>query len=161
MEKLFKFYYDYLDEMRMDVLGEEYKIRMQMDEIEDKIKRIVSELKTFNYVEFYHNSESLNEDIAGIRGDLKRFNMYMPKYQLTTTDLDALHSKVKVDIRERINSAIQECDHSFALYNFDFVVKNHPDHTVVSAYKELGPFDFFTVPEGEIEEERNYVDKFD
>lgn len=59
-----------------------------MDNIEQKIKRIITELKTFNYVEFYHSNETINDDIREIREDLKRFNLYMPKYQLMTKDLD-------------------------------------------------------------------------
>ncbi len=54
------------------------------------------------------------------------------------------------------------CDHKFALQNYEFIVKSHPDHEIVAAYKELGPFDFFLKPEDEdMEEERSMIERLE
>ena len=47
----------------------------------------MSDIKKYNYIEFYHEQFHLQETIRDIRNNLKSFNVYMPKYQMKIDDL--------------------------------------------------------------------------
>ena len=84
---MFKIYYDTVDEMRMLALGQEYKLRAQMDEFEDTIAVLMRDIKKFNYIEFFHEQEQIKGTVRNIRDNLKNFNLYMPKYALAVEDM--------------------------------------------------------------------------
>ena len=54
MESVFKVYYDTLDELRHEILGQEYKLRDSMDFFERTIKMLMKDIKEYNYIEFFH-----------------------------------------------------------------------------------------------------------
>lgn len=66
-----------------------------------------------------------------------------------------------MDIRERVNSFIQESSHKFSLENYDYVTKIHDNDMVKLIYKQLGPFDYFKEKGDEDVEEKSLIDKFD
>ena len=45
MESVFKVYYDALDDMRHEMLGEEYQYLEKMDSLEHKLARVVKSMK--------------------------------------------------------------------------------------------------------------------
>lgn len=80
VEAIFKVYYDTLDELRSQYLGQEYHLRGTMDRYEDQIQTLMRDIKRYNYIEFYHEQYNLQQTIRDIRENLKTFNVYMPKY---------------------------------------------------------------------------------
>jgi len=108
MEKVFKFYYDTLDELRQDILGQEYYLKDQMDSFEERIGGLLRDIKSYNMIEFYHEHESMRAQVSNIRESLKSFNIYMPKYAMAVDDFDKVQANVRVDVRERINSVIKQ-----------------------------------------------------
>lgn len=143
VESLFKVYYDTLDEARESYIGQEYRLRQQMDKYEELIKGLMGNIKNYNYVEFYHEQFNLRKQIRDIKENLKQFNVYMPKYQLNIGDWDLAVNQIKVDVRERLNGFFTETDHSFALQNYEYVTKTLDNELVAKIYKQLGPFDFY------------------
>eukprot|EP00347_Sterkiella_histriomuscorum_P012972 403366506 len=73
IEKVFKVYYDTLDECRAQVLGQEYKLRENMDYFEKTIAELMHEIKKYNYVEFYHEQDALKSKVKDIKDHLKAF----------------------------------------------------------------------------------------
>lgn len=71
MESIFKVYYDTLDELRNKVLGQEYKLRHQMDHFEETIAMLMRDIRQFNYIEFYHEQEQIKDKVNSIRESLK------------------------------------------------------------------------------------------
>ncbi len=63
IEKLFKVYYDTLDEMRNMYLGQEYQLRETMDKYEGTIQGLMRDIKKYNYIEFYHEENYIRENI--------------------------------------------------------------------------------------------------
>ena len=61
IESLFKVYYDTLDEMRNMYLQQEYQLRDTMDRYEGTIQSLMSDIKQFNYIEFYHEENYIRE----------------------------------------------------------------------------------------------------
>lgn len=70
------------------MLGQEYKLRDNMDIFEKTIKALMKDVKSYNYIEFYHEHESIKSKIRDIKESLKSFNIYMPKYQLSIEDIN-------------------------------------------------------------------------
>jgi len=60
MESVFKVYYEALDNMRHEMLGEEYEYLEKMDGLEHKLARVVSSMKKYNVMEFFHEEKDLN-----------------------------------------------------------------------------------------------------
>ena len=58
-------------------------------------------------------------------------------------DKTKAQTNINVDLRERINSYIAKVDHSFALSNYDYIIKQVKDKNITNIYKTLGPFDHF------------------
>ena len=54
VEKIFKMFYDALDNMRNNMLEQEYEMRAKMDKFEKETHSLVGKLKTYSMVEFYH-----------------------------------------------------------------------------------------------------------
>jgi hypothetical protein len=61
VESLFKVYYDTLDEMRNMYLQQEYQLRDTMDRYESTIQSLMSDIKQYNYIEFYHEENYIKE----------------------------------------------------------------------------------------------------
>ena len=59
VENIFQIYYDTLDNIRADMLEQEYRLRASMDTFEAKTKRLVSDLSKFSTIEFYHEEKEL------------------------------------------------------------------------------------------------------
>jgi len=68
IENVFKIYYDTLDECRMQVLGQEYKLREHMDNFESQIAELLKDIRSLNFIEFYHEEHSLRGKIKEIKG---------------------------------------------------------------------------------------------
>jgi hypothetical protein len=64
-------YYDTLDELRYQMLGQEYKLRDNMDYFEKTIKVLMKDIKGYNFIEFYHEQHSLLGKIKDIKDSLK------------------------------------------------------------------------------------------
>lgn len=47
-------YYDTLDDLRNQYLGQEYSLRQTMDSYERQIQSLMRDIRKFNYIEFYH-----------------------------------------------------------------------------------------------------------
>lgn len=54
IESVFKIYYDTLDDLRNKLLGEEYDYLDKMSGIENRLKKLVSNMKNYSVMEFYH-----------------------------------------------------------------------------------------------------------
>lgn len=74
IEKLFKVYYNTLDDLRNQYLGEEYKMRAIMDNYETNIQRLMQDIKQYNFIEFYHEQYNIQQQIRGMKENLKSFN---------------------------------------------------------------------------------------
>ena len=61
VESIFKIFYDALDNMRNSMLQQEYEMRDKMDRFELHSKELVSKLKTYSMVEFFHEEETLKK----------------------------------------------------------------------------------------------------
>ncbi len=83
----------------------------------------MKDIKTYNYIEFYHEQYNLQQSIRGIRENLRSFNVYMPKFQMKIEDMQHAMNQIKVDIRERLAGFFVETDHDFALQNYEYVTK--------------------------------------
>ena len=59
IENIFKIFYDTLDNMRNDMLKQEYEMRSKMDAFENKTKSLIGKLQTYSLVEFYHEQHTL------------------------------------------------------------------------------------------------------
>lgn len=90
MEKVFKVYYDALDDMRAEMLGEEYQYLEKMDSLEHRLDKVVSIMKKYNVMEFFHEERELNQQLDTFRNDLDSFNIYLPKTTLTVANFDLL-----------------------------------------------------------------------
>ena len=65
-------------------------------------------------------------------------------------------------MRERINSYIEKINHSFALENYDYIMKNVNDQVIKDIYLKLGPFDHFEHKDpDETEADRSIVLRLD
>ena len=60
MESVFKVYYDALDNMRHEMLGEEYDYLEKMDGLETRLTKVVNSMKKYNVMEFFHEERELN-----------------------------------------------------------------------------------------------------
>ncbi len=87
IEDLFKVYYDTLDELRYNYLGQEYSLKNNMDTFEQQIASLMEDVRKYNYIEFYHEQINIQKQIRGIRQNLQSFNIYMPKYQVKIEDM--------------------------------------------------------------------------
>jgi hypothetical protein len=113
IEKVFKFYYDGLDEIRKGVLEQEYYLSENMDGFEESILGISKDVNSYNLIEFYHDQNKIRGEIRRIESKLKDFDQYMPKYALVDTDFDKIYHQIKVDLRERINGIIKQQDRKY------------------------------------------------
>lgn len=71
------------------------------------------------------------------------FSLYLPTARVTCKDMPRAQTQIKIDLRERIFSYIEKIDHSFALANYQYIMKNVTDKVVKDVYRKLGPFDHF------------------
>jgi vacuolar-type H+-ATPase subunit E/Vma4 len=53
IESIFKIYYDALDSIRNEMLGEEYKLRTQIADFENKTRKFVKTMENYSVYEFY------------------------------------------------------------------------------------------------------------
>ncbi|CDW89554.1 UNKNOWN [Stylonychia lemnae] len=162
IENIFKIYYETLDECRNMILGQEYSLRKNMDYFEKTIVELMRDIKNYNYIEFYHEKEDLQQKIKNIKNSLKQFNVYMPKYALQIEDMSLATNQIKVDLKERITSFIRETNHQLALDNYDYVVNIQQNEAIAKIYKQLGPFDFYMEKiDEDLLENKTLVNKFD
>jgi hypothetical protein len=63
MESVFKVYYDALDKLRYEMLGEEYEYLAKMDGLETKLTRTVNNMKNYNIMEFFYEEKELREQL--------------------------------------------------------------------------------------------------
>jgi hypothetical protein len=61
IENLFKVYYDTLDNLRSQYLGQEYQLRQSMDSFEQSIAELMNDVKKYNYIEFYHEQINIQK----------------------------------------------------------------------------------------------------
>jgi excinuclease UvrABC helicase subunit UvrB len=78
IEEVFQIYYETLDDLRNKLLKEEYEYIEKMDSLENRLKKMVGNLKNFSVMEFYHEEEELNHQMKTFRLDLESFNIYLP-----------------------------------------------------------------------------------
>jgi hypothetical protein len=114
-----------------------------MDRFEELIKGLMGNIRSYNYVEFYHEQFNLHKQVRDIKENLKSFDVYMPKYQVQVGDWELAMNQIKVDVRERLNGFFTQTDHSFALLNYEYVTSALDNEVVAKIYKQLGPFDFY------------------
>jgi hypothetical protein len=55
------------------------------------------------------------------------FSLYLPTARVTCKDMPRAQTQIKIDLRERIFSYIEKIDHSFALANYQYIMKNVSD----------------------------------
>lgn len=63
MESVFKVYYDALDKLRYEMLGEEYEYLAKMDGLETRLTRTVKIMKNYNIMEFFNEEKELREQL--------------------------------------------------------------------------------------------------
>ena len=78
-----------------------------------------------------------------MKDSLDEFNIYLPATQIVMKERAKAEKDIQVDLRERLNSYIARVDHSFALANYDYIMKNVKDEAIKNLYKTLGPFDHY------------------
>ena len=72
-------FYDALDKMRNDMLKQEYEMRAKMDAFEKETRDLVSKLSTYSLIEFYHEENTLFEQIQTLKTSIDDFNIYLPQ----------------------------------------------------------------------------------
>ena len=149
VEKIFKMFYDALDEMRNDMLKQEYEMRAKMDLFESQLKSLVTKLQTYSLIEFFHEEKNLGDRIDRLKSSLDDFNIYLPQTQVIMKDEFRATKDIMVDLRERLNGYIIRLNHSFALDNYSYVMKYVSDKTIQDIYKVLGPFDHYAYHEAD------------
>lgn len=63
MESVFKVYYDALDKLRYEMLGEEYEYLAKMDGLETRLTRTVKTMKNYNIMELFNEEKELREQL--------------------------------------------------------------------------------------------------
>lgn len=129
--------------MRNEMLEQEYAMRTKMDTFEGHAKQLISRLKTYSLIEFFHEEKKLHKEVGKLRDSLDDFNIYLPKTQVIMKDEEKAKKDIIVDLRERLAGLITKVNHDFALENYDYVMTSITDKTVQDIYKILGPFDHF------------------
>ena len=130
-------------------MEQEYLYRSKMDSFEQTTKKLISNLKSFSLIEFYHEEENINNQMKNMSDRLdKDLEGYLPKSALIPTDMEKAASKIKIEIKDRIKSLIKTIDHDFAKKNYEEICgKLHGNPNippqVKSAYQRLGPFDHY------------------
>jgi len=143
MESVFKVYYEALDKMRHEMLGEEYEYLEKMDGLEHKLARVVNSMKKYNVMEFFHEERELNQQLETFRNDLDSFNIYLPKTVLTVSNFPLLEEEITTELTEKMKGLIKQIDHGFAIRNYDYIIKNVRDARIKEIYKSMGPYDHF------------------
>ncbi len=143
VESIFKMFYDTLDNLRNNMLSQEYEMRRKIDMFESRTKALVNKLRTFSLVEFFHDEDKLNENMKILKESLDDFNIYLPATQIIMKDKLRAEKDIMVDMRERLNGYIIKLSHDFALSNYDYVMTEISDKTIRDIYKVLGPFDHY------------------
>jgi hypothetical protein len=70
--------------------------------------------------------------------------MYLPASRVrANADFDKAKIQIKQDLKERIQTFLEKCDHNFAISNFNYVQDWSENDVVKDIYKKLGPFDHF------------------
>lgn len=73
-------------------------------------------------VEFYYDERELKDRIDALDENLNEYTMYLPASRVRgNADFDKAKIQIKQDLKERINTFLEKCDHSFAIGNFDYV----------------------------------------
>ena len=54
-------------------------MRAKMDKFEKQTRDLVSKLRTYSLVEFYHEEGTLHEQIMALKTGLDDFNIYLPQ----------------------------------------------------------------------------------
>ena len=57
-------------------------MRAKMDKFEKQTRDLVSKLRTYSLVEFYHEESTLHEQIMALKTGLDDFNIYLPQTQV-------------------------------------------------------------------------------
>lgn len=118
-------------------------MRAKMDNFEGTTKRLLSQLKSYSLIEFFHEETAIKKEIKTLSEGLETFNMYLPKTQIKVEDEVKARKDITVDLRERLTGYISKIDHSFALDNYQFVIDNVHDKVIKDIYRLLGPFDHY------------------
>lgn len=132
-----------------------------MDYYEKSIKDMLSDVKQYNYIEFWYEKDKIIHQCKDIKRDLEKFNIYLPKFQVNMADVTLAMNQIKIDLKDKINSYIKPTEHSFCLENYDYIINTHMNNEILQIYKQLGPFDFYTEVIEEDLEEKSMIDKFD
>jgi hypothetical protein len=66
IEDLFKIYYQTLDDMRENILKQEYSIRETMIVFDKDLKHLISNLSKFSLLEFYHDEVNIKKSISDL-----------------------------------------------------------------------------------------------
>jgi excinuclease UvrABC helicase subunit UvrB len=143
MESVFKVYYDALDKLRYEMLGEEYEYLAKMDGLETKLTRTVNNMKNYNIMEFFYEEKELREQLVDFRDDLDSFNVYLPKTRLNVQHMEELSIEITNELDEKMKHLIKQIDHGFAVSNYDYIIKNIRDTRIKEVYKTMGPYDHF------------------
>lgn len=123
VEDIFKVYYEALDELRYDMLGDEYRLRKQLSDFEGLTRNFVNAMETYSIYEFYTDQDGLEEQMQKLEESLNSFNTYLPKQTLLLKDLPKAKLDIKQELRERMNQYFKQVDHTFSLKNYNFVLE--------------------------------------
>lgn len=70
-------------------MGSEYSYRSKMDSFEQTTKKLISDLKNFSLIEFYHEEDNINKQIKSMSDRLdKDLEGYLPKSALIAKEMD-------------------------------------------------------------------------
>ena len=123
-----------------------------MDSFENTIRTLVTNLRRYSLLEFYHEESELKTNIKNLSQKLESFDVYLPKTRITVSNLAEAKAKIKVDIRERIKNYIKPIDHSFAIENYNYICDSAKGDLTKEIYRKLGPFDHYMFLSEEDEE---------
>ena len=63
VENIFKIFYDALDQMRENMLQDEYSMRSKMDNFEYQTRALIKKMQTYSLIEFYHEEQPMHDRI--------------------------------------------------------------------------------------------------
>jgi hypothetical protein len=86
-----------------------------MDTFERNMKGLISNLRQYSLLEFYHEESHIKKSIRSLSEQLEHFDLYLPKSAVIIENAGFAKSQIKIDLKERINSYVTKVDHSFSL----------------------------------------------
>lgn len=121
IEEFFKIYYQFLDEQRSKVLGNEYKLREMMEGFENRMKRMMNKTQRYSVVEFFLEQNEIKDEIYKMQKELNSFSIYMPEWNLKSIDdIEAVKKHIRDNLSQKLKENLIPIDNRFAMENYEY-----------------------------------------